>query len=99
MALKEDQYVENSLGISSDLSNIASFYKKKGNFKEALFYYKRVLEVNKSLSLTYREISDLKNIIDIFQILGKEDEIKVYEKALKELLHAVSLKSQENSSK
>ena len=85
--------MENALGISSDLHNIAGFYKKTGDFENALFYYKRALEVNRGLGLIGRELQDLDQIIDILGTVGREEEKVIYEKAKKELEEAETKKS------
>ena len=85
IALEEDKYIENTIGISSDLHTIAAFYEKSGDFENALFYYKRALEVNRGNTLIDREKKDLENIIDILGSMGRIEEKKIYETALKEL--------------
>jgi tetratricopeptide (TPR) repeat protein len=85
LALEEDRYIENSLGISSDLHNIAGLHKENGDYDRALFYYKRALEVNRQLELVQRIESDLHNVIDMLRVLGRDEEARAYLQALEEL--------------
>jgi tetratricopeptide (TPR) repeat protein len=85
LALEEDRFMENSLGISSDLNRLAEFHLKGEDLEEALFYFKRALDVNRELKVVGRMMSDLESIISILDTLGREEEKELYQEALGEL--------------
>ena len=83
--------------ISSDLNNIARYYKKIGDYESALFYYKSALGVNRSMSLVARVKQDLENIIEVLDALGRTEEKSKYQKALEELTSTQTQQSEEQN--
>ncbi len=84
-ALSSDKAAENSRGIASDLSAIASIYQQQGDHEKALDHYVRAFTVFRYLGMIEESKRTLKQMISEAETLGKEDETEQYRAILKSL--------------
>lgn len=78
-AIEADRSVENSLGLAGDYFALGSISQAEGKNEDALFFYKKSLDIALVVNLVPESLNALGRLIELSRSAGQEDAAKRYE--------------------